>query len=309
MNAELAQSSVQEPPKSKKKNKAGSKKSSATTKTGNKQFKQVEEEKDNEQSGVGAHAEGWAASALSLSAQQKSQAQMQQNKQDQNEHKVRRYFAAALRKLQDEGDQGEKTGATGNSSENELVRLNRYYKFVREVSTYAGLPEQGRRCPSLERLTKELLHDAVSRLLESEWQSRLAKDLEHLGNDDGTAPTPKKTSNKKSAVQPSHQQPQAAITTGASAANLSLPSADGKPASTSAAPDASSATNPQGLSKSQLKKHKKKNRKRKEAQLASGENEDAREEAEKQKEPLSGVEEEGVSALEFPEIGGATSAE
>lgn len=41
----------------------------------------------------------------------------------------------------------------------------------------------------------------------------------------------------------------------------------------------------------------------------AGENEEAREEGEKQKEPLSGVEEESANALVFPEIGGVTSGE
>ena len=52
----------------------------------------------------------------------------------------------------------------------------------------------------LDQLIQERLHNAVYQLLESEWRSNLAKDLEHMGVDDGSAPLGKKTNNKKSST-------------------------------------------------------------------------------------------------------------
>jgi len=61
----------------------------------------------------------------------------------QNEHKVRKYFETAVQKLKDESyDQTMRSSTFGSSSQNELTRLNGHYKFIRQVSTYSGLPEK-----------------------------------------------------------------------------------------------------------------------------------------------------------------------
>lgn len=118
---------------------------------------------------------------------------MHMNKQNQNEIKLNKEFKKQFEELKKLSHKPiDKQSTSTNNNENELVYLNKHYRFVREVSTSSGFPERGKKM-SLERLILERLHQAVYKLLESECKSNLDKDLEFMEQEQKQPSTKSKT--------------------------------------------------------------------------------------------------------------------